>query len=181
MRSASTGSRCSAPPVVVHMRWPAPQPCPFSAENLAWFDGMAPAGEAELQAACAGPTVLAEHLTTAAFDPEIFTPADHMALTGIWSWLGDVAGQAAAGGVDGMVDDDLAYVHPWGFDPTQVEVPVLLVHGEKDRIVPAAHSMWPANQVPVAELRLRPHAGHISVLGEGVAAMKWLTRLGADG
>ena len=70
---------------------------PFSAENLAWFDGMAPAGEAELRAACAGPAVLAEHLATAAFDPEIFTPADHMALAGIWSWLGDVAGQARAG------------------------------------------------------------------------------------
>ena len=154
---------------------------PFSAENLAWFDGMAPAGEAELRAATAGPAVLAEHLTTAAFDPEIFTPADHMALAGIWSWLGDVAGQAVQGGIDGMVDDDLAYVGPWGFDPAQLSVPVLFVHGEKDRIVPAAHSMWLADQVPEAELRLRPQAGHISVLAEGVAAMKWLTRIAADG
>ena len=154
---------------------------PFSAENLAWFDGMAPAGEAELRAATAGPAVLAEHLTTAAFDPEIFTPADHMALAGIWSWLGDVAGQAVQGGIDGMVDDDLAYVGPWGFDPAQLSVPVLFVHGEKDRIVPAAHSMWLANRVPEAELRLRPQAGHISVLAEGVAAMKWLTRIAVDG
>jgi pimeloyl-ACP methyl ester carboxylesterase len=56
-------------------------------------------------------------------------------------------------------------------------VPALFVHGEKDRIVPAAHSDWLAHQVPDAELRLRPQAGHISVLSEGVAAMKWLTRL----
>jgi len=125
--------------------------------------------------------VLAEHLTTAAFDPEIFTPADHMALACIWSWLGDLAGQAVQGGIDGMVDDDLAYVCPWGFDPAQLSVPVLFVHGEKDRIVPAAHSMWLADQVPEAELRLRPQAGHISVLAEGVAAMKWLTRIAADG
>ena len=62
-----------------------------------------------------------------------------------------------------------------------MSVPVLLVHGEKDRIVPAAHSEWLARRVPGAELRLRPKAGHISVLGEGVAAMRWLTRLAAAG
>jgi pimeloyl-ACP methyl ester carboxylesterase len=142
---------------------------------------MAAAGEAELRAACAGPAVLAEHLASAPFDPEIFTPADHLALAGIWSWLGEVAGQGVQGGIDGMVDDDLAYVRPWGFDPTQVSVPVLLVHGEKDRIVPSAHSRWLAHRLPRAELRLRPNAGHISVLSEGVAAMKWLTGLAADG
>jgi pimeloyl-ACP methyl ester carboxylesterase len=81
------------------------------------------------------------------------------------------------GGIDGMVDDDLAYVRAWGFAPEQVGVPALLVHGEKDRIVPAAHSDWLARRVPDAELRLRPQAGHISVLSEGVAAMKWLTGL----
>ncbi len=71
-----------------------------------------------------------------------------MALAGIWSWLGDVAGKGMQGGIDGMVDDDLAYVRPWGFAPEQVGVPVLFVHGEKDRIVPAAHSDWLARRVP---------------------------------
>ena len=150
---------------------------PFAADGLDWFAGMADAGAAELRAACAGPAALAEHLTAAAYDPEIFTPADHMALGGVWSWLGDVAGKGMQGGIDGMVDDDLAYVRPWGFAPEQVGVPALFVHGEKDRIVPAAHSDWLARRVPDAELRLRPQAGHISVLSEGVAAMKWLTGL----
>ena len=153
---------------------------PFAADGLDWFAGMAAAGAAELHAACAGPAGLAEHLAAAAYDPEIFTPADHMALAGIWSWLGDIAGKGMQGnGIDGMVDDDLAYVNPWGFEPALLDVPVLLVHGEKDRIVPAGHSEWLARHVPAAELRLRPQAGHISVLAEGVAAMKWLTRLAA--
>ncbi len=150
---------------------------PFAADGLDWFAGMAEAGVAELRAACAGQDALNEHLTTAAYDPEIFTAADHMALAGIWSWLGDVAGKGMEGGIDGMVDDDLAYVRPWGFEPNQIGVPALFVHGEQDRIVPVAHSTWLAGSLPGAELRLRPQAGHISVLSEGVAAMKWLTRL----
>jgi hypothetical protein len=31
-----------------------------------------------------------------------------------------------------MIDDELAYVAPWGFDPAHVDVPVLLVHGGED-------------------------------------------------
>ena len=32
-------------------------------------------------------------------------------------------------GIGGMVDDDLAYVAPWGFDPADITVPVLVLHG----------------------------------------------------
>jgi hypothetical protein len=68
-------------------------------------------------AAATGRAALEAYFTSAEFDPEVFTPADHAALFGPWSWIGTVAGQALATGQGGMVDDDLAYVTPWGCDP----------------------------------------------------------------
>lgn len=147
---------------------------PIDAEGLDWFAGMGASGEAELRAAIGGRAALEDHLASTEFDPEQFTPADHAALAGAWSWLGAVAGQAIQGGPGGMVDDNLAYVAPWGFDPGQVSPPVLFLHGGQDRIVPSSHGKWLARHVRSAELWLRPDDGHISVLNSGLAAMDWL-------
>jgi pimeloyl-ACP methyl ester carboxylesterase len=147
---------------------------PFRAQGLDWFAGMAPAGAADLRAAARGRAALEDHLVSTEFDSEQFIPADHAALAGPWSWLGQVAGQALEGGMGGMVDDDLAYVAPWGFDPARVRVPVLLVHGGQDRIAPSAHARWLASRIPSAELWLRPDDGHISVLQSAEAAVGWL-------
>lgn len=149
---------------------------PFQADGLDWFAGMAAAGAAELRAAREGRAALENYLRSAEFDPELFTPTDHAALAGAWSWLGAISGQAMRGGMDGMVDDDLAYVHRWGFEPGQLSLPVLFLHGVDDRVVPKAHAEWLARRLPSAQLWLRPGAGHISVLHDGVAAMEWLAR-----
>jgi pimeloyl-ACP methyl ester carboxylesterase len=147
---------------------------PVDAEGLDWFEGMAGAGVAKLGAAARGRAALVGHLTSTDFDPEQFTPADHAALAGDWSWLGAVAEQALAGGLGGMVDDDLAYVAPWGFDPAGVDAPVLLLHGGQDRVAPGAHARWLAARIPSAELWLRPDDGHISVLSSAEGALGWL-------
>ena len=73
-----------------------------------------------------------------------------------------------------MVDDDLATVAPWGFDPGQVDAPVLFLHGGQDRVAPCSHGRWLARHTRSAELWLRPDDGHISVLNSGEAAMGWL-------
>jgi pimeloyl-ACP methyl ester carboxylesterase len=147
---------------------------PYGAEGLDWFAGMGPAGAAELRAAAGGRAALMDYLTSSEFDPELFTPADHAALKGAWHWLGVISGRALEGGLGGMVDDDLAYVAPWGFDPAQVSAPVLIVQGGQDRIAPSSHGRWLASHIRSAELWLRPDDGHISVLSSGQAAMDWL-------
>ncbi len=147
---------------------------PFSAQGLDWFAGMGAAGAAELRAAAGGRTALEDYLASTEFDPEMFTPADHAAIAGAWHWLGVIAGRALEGGPGGMVDDDLAFVAPWGFDPVQISTPVLIVQGGQDRIAPSSHGKWFAHNIRSAELWLRPDDGHISVLNSGAEAMDWL-------
>jgi pimeloyl-ACP methyl ester carboxylesterase len=149
---------------------------PCTAHGLDWFGGMGANGAGELRAAAAGRTALVDYLTSTEFDPEMFTPADQAALAGAWSWLGKIAGRAMEGGcgLGGMVDDDLAYVAPWGFDPTQVTPPVLIVQGGQDRIAPRSHGTWLASQIRSAELWFRPDEGHVSVLSSAEAATDWL-------
>ena len=87
---------------------------------------------------------------------------------------GHVVGEAQAGGIGGMIDDDLAYVAPWGFDPADIATPTLLLHGARDRIVPSADSDWLAAHCPAATLRLSPDDGHISILRSAESALDWL-------
>jgi pimeloyl-ACP methyl ester carboxylesterase len=147
---------------------------PFDAEGLDWFAGFNPAGEVELHAAVAGRAALEASLAAAEFDPEMFTPEDVAALAGPWSWVAEIAGKALEGGLTGMVDDDLAYVTPWGFDPARITAPLLIVHGGRDRMVPSSHGEWLARHCPTAELQLRPEDGHISVLSAAEDALDWL-------
>ena len=147
---------------------------PFGAEGLDWFAGMVASGVASLRAAAEGRAAKERYEASGAeYDPE-FTPADLAAFSGAWSWLADVVGPAVEGGPGGLIDDDLAYVAPWGFDPVRVTAPTLLVHGGRDRVVPGSHGEWLARRCTSAELRLYPDDGHISVLNYGAAALDWL-------
>ena len=146
---------------------------PFAADGLDWFAGMGPSGVASLTAATFGLAAKESFEESNDAEPD-FIPADLDALSGEWSWLGSVAGPAMAGGPGGLVDDDIAYVSAWGFDVAQIRVPVLLAHGERDRVVPIAHSAWLAGRCPTAELRRFPHDGHLSVLHHAADTLTWL-------
>lgn len=154
---------------------------PFDAEDLDWFAGWSPSGVAEQRAALAGRDALRAYLATAEADPEAFTPDDLSALAGRWSWVAEVFGQAMKQGRAGILDDSLASARAWGFALADVTVPVLVMHGAKDRMVPAAHGEWLAAHCPAAELRIVPDAGHITVLDSAPAALAWLRdRVAAD-
>ena len=147
---------------------------PFGAEGLDWFAGMAASGVASLRAAAEGRAAKEAHEASGVeYDPE-FTRADLAALEGEWSWLGSVVGPAVEQGPGALIDDDLAYVAPWGFDPARVVAPTLFLHGGRDRVVPSTHSEWLARHCPSAELWLSADDGHISVLGSATSALEWL-------
>jgi len=147
---------------------------PYPADELEWFAGMAAAGSAELRAALRGRAALEALLGSTPFDPEIFTPADHAALSGDWSWFNRVAGKGMDNGLDPMVDDDCAYVTPWGFDPAAIGAPTLLLHGGEDRIAPVAHAQWVNRRCAAAELWVRPDDGHISIMRSAGDGLRWL-------
>jgi pimeloyl-ACP methyl ester carboxylesterase len=147
---------------------------PFDAEGLDWFAGMAASGVASLRAAAEGRAAKERYEASAGEQDPGFIPADWAALSGAWSWLGDIVGPAVESGPGGLIDDDLAYVAPWGFDPARVIAPTLLLHGGRDRVVPSSHGGWLARRCPSAELWLCPDDGHISILNQSAAAMDWL-------
>ena len=66
-------------------------------------------------------------------------------------------------GVDGWVDDDLAFVQPWGFELSSITVPTFVWQGQEDLFVPIAHGRWLAEQIPGARAHLPAGEGHISV------------------
>lgn len=147
---------------------------PFGAPGLDWYGGMYPGGEAELRAAAAGPSTLAAVLESGAFDPAMFTDSDQRALAAEWSWLHSVVGPAMQNGPGGMIDDDVAYVQPWGFDPAEIKVPTLVAHGAQDRIVPMSHGEWLTAAIPNTQTIFGPNDGHLSALLAAPDALRWI-------
>ncbi len=154
---------------------------PHEAAGLDWSDGMGEENLEEFAAAYEGHDALLAWLQTeaagfaAVTGDEISTSlgdlidhVDRAALTG------EVAEGLAAGireglrpGVFGWLDDDLAFIRPWGFDLAAITVPVTIWQGGHDRMVPQQHGLWLAGHVAGATARFDDAHGHISLLTEG--------------
>jgi pimeloyl-ACP methyl ester carboxylesterase len=63
-------------------------------------------------------------------------------------------------GRDGWLDDGLAMVRPWGFEPADVHQPVAVWHSEDDRMVAIEHGRRLAAGIPNAEPFLVDGLGH---------------------
>jgi pimeloyl-ACP methyl ester carboxylesterase len=146
-------------------------PAPYT-EGFDWYAGMASPGG--LRAARVGRDERERYAGTDEFDKDSFTASDWAALEGSWRSLGQDAGRAEAAGPEGLIDDDLAIAGSWGFDVAAIEVPVLLVQGGEDRVIPPSHADALMRAIHTSELWLRPHDGHVSVLDACPVALDWL-------
>lgn len=78
-------------------------------------------------------------------------------------------------GIWGWVDDDLAFLTPWGFDPAAIAVPTHVWYGTQDVLTPPRHGEWIASTVPGAIVRLNK-LGHLgNPDSDVVERLRWLT------
>ena len=96
------------------------------------------------------------------------TPVDAAEITGPGTIGATLAAQTRTGfaaGVDGWVDDDLMFTRPWGCGLADVKVPVLLLQGRQDAMVPFGHGEWLARQLDgVVDARLTEEDGHLTLV-----------------
>jgi pimeloyl-ACP methyl ester carboxylesterase len=167
------GARLGAAAAVVVVAGVAPS----EAAGLDWMAGMGEDNVVEFSAAVQGEDQLRPHLTElgellrdvraadiVASLESLLPDVDRAALTGEFGE--DTAAafrEALRTGVDGWLDDDLAFVKPWGFSLEEISVPTMIWQGSADLMVPFAHGRWLASRLPAASVHLEDGEGHLSV------------------
>jgi pimeloyl-ACP methyl ester carboxylesterase len=151
---------------------------PYAAGGLDWLAGMGAENQAEFGAAAEGEDALNRFLDDMAGDLADVQPAevvaafgdllsevDQRALTGGFAdYLAESSRHSVSTGVAGWREDDLAFLHPWGFELDAIRVPVSVWQGDQDRMVPFEHGRWLAGHIPGAEAHLVAGEGHLSLL-----------------
>jgi pimeloyl-ACP methyl ester carboxylesterase len=154
---------------------------PYGAEGLDWTAGMGKENLEEVAAAERGQDVLLSYLRAeapalsrvdgpglAAAFGDLIGDVDRAVLTGeVAEELAAETREGLRQGVWGWLDDDLAFLRPWGVDLGAIDVPVTIWQGGQDRMVPEAHGPWLADHVAGARARFHDGHGHISLLTEG--------------
>jgi pimeloyl-ACP methyl ester carboxylesterase len=150
---------------------------PYDAADLDWLAGMGADNVIEFGAALEGEDALRPFLI-AAREQLIGATASELVIS-LDSLLPDVDRAVLTGefaedmlesfreglgpGIDGWLDDDLAFTRPWGFSLDEIAVPVMIWQGSADLMVPFAHGRWLASRMPAAAAHLEDGEGHLSI------------------
>ncbi len=152
----------------------------YGAADLDFLAGMGPENEEEFGEALKGESEISAWMDKNAVPFKDVTDVEiREALGGL---IGDVDKKALDGVVadeyatatrkglavsfDGWIDDDIAFVQPWGFALSDISVPVLIWQGDQDLMVPHAHSYWLEKHIPTGKLHFVPGHGHISLIAD---------------
>jgi pimeloyl-ACP methyl ester carboxylesterase len=164
-------------------------PAPFDADGLDWFADTGEENVEDDKLILSDPEAARAKLaqdrleffdTTepdpAGSHPTLFSPVDAAALT---DELGEYFARrnrtGLAPGIEGWWEDSVAMLKPWGFSPETIRVPVMVLHGRQDRMVPFQHGEWLARRVPAADPYLSDDDGHLTLLQNRVPAVHaWL-------
>jgi len=164
---------------------------PPGLDRNAWFAGMDPANVKEFETALEGEEALVPFLEdmqarfearVAADDSNFLEDYDisesdraQMARPEITQILRESILEHAVNGVHGWVDDMLALTGAWGFDVSEITVPVLIRYGASDVLVPPGHGAWLATHVPGCVVKI-DDAGHLGrdPIEEIAEDVRWL-------
>jgi pimeloyl-ACP methyl ester carboxylesterase len=150
---------------------------PYEAAGLDWMAGMGRENIAEFSAAVQGEDRLRPYLLhereqlknvtgtdIVASLGTLLPDVDRAVLTGEFGE--DVAAsfrEAVRTGVEGWLEDDMAFTRSWGFELAEISVPTMIWQGSADLMVPFSHGQWLASQLPSASAHLEEGEGHLSV------------------
>jgi pimeloyl-ACP methyl ester carboxylesterase len=156
---------------------------PYGAEGLDYLAGMGEANledfdliragpsdaldanfrETVIEMFSAGPDGLKQAMLT------LLSPLDQEVMTDEFAaWGFRIMSEGAAERIDGWRDDNLATVKPWGFDVADIRVPVLLIQGTEDLMVPPQHARWLAEHIPGVEADISETEGHLTLLANRI-------------
>jgi pimeloyl-ACP methyl ester carboxylesterase len=166
-------------------------PAPYGAEELDWFAGMGQDNADDYRllltdedAARAKTDKDREgFLATSASDlgqalGSLLSPVDAAVLDGgMAEFLTYYFHEGLAPGSQGWWDEGCAHISPWGFELSDISIPVLLLHGRQDKFVPFGHGQWLATHIPGVEARLLDNDGHLTLLAHRVGDVQaWLSQ-----
>lgn len=163
---------------------------PFDAPSLDWYAGMSPGNVEEFVAAARGEAAYRPLVDRLASDAMASVEAGGVQVTADYK-LPESDRVALASrqaepdyrermratyldGINGWIDDCLAFTRPWGFELASVAVPVSIWYGVQDVLASRAHPDYLITTIPGAS-RHELSGGHLLSDDDLAAIYQWLT------